>query len=113
MSIETARNATREIVNLISDGKYDGALEMCSVSRLSEKDIEMVIQNYGCRFVRPPVEFDEYVDLVAIVGRSPLAWSIRAPLWTLEEGRSDLTLELTVVDALAGVVIELDDLRVL
>jgi hypothetical protein len=113
MSAETVLTATRNIVNLISDGQYDRALEMCSASRLSEKDMEVVIKNYRRKFVRPPADFDEYVDLVAIVGRSPSAWSVRVPLWTLEEGRSDLTLELTATDASAGVVIELDDLRVL
>jgi len=70
------------------------------------------MQNYGRTFVRPPSNFDEYLDLIAIEGSFPPAWSIRAPLWTVEEGRSDLTLELTIANAPEGMVIELDDLRV-
>jgi hypothetical protein len=113
MLSETILTAMRNIVILISDGEYGRAIAMCSASRLSEKDIEIVIKNYRRKFVRPPADFDEYVDVVALVERSLHAWSIRVPLWTLEEGHSDLTLELTVTDASAGVAIELDDLRVL
>lgn len=113
MSLEIVRTTTRDIVNLISDGHYGQVLQMCSISRLSEKDIETALRNYGRTFVRPAAEFDKCLDLVQVAGRSPTVWSIRAPLWTIEEGRSDLTLELTVTDATSGPVIELDDLRVM
>jgi hypothetical protein len=43
----------------------------------------------------------------------PPTWSVRCDLWTVEEGRSDLSLELTVVAAPLGPTIEVDNLHVL
>lgn len=113
MTIDTVRTATRKVSNLISDGQYAGAVQACSSSRLTDADIAGIIRDYGRTFVRLPLEFSEYLDVVAIESRSRPTWSIRAPLWTLEEGRSDLTLELTVTDEADGPSIELDDLKVI
>ena len=35
------------------------------------------------------------------------------PLWTKEEGRSDLSIEVTVIKETSGFKIELDDIHVL
>ena len=113
MTIDTIQAATLKIANLIADGEYTDALQACSSSRLTEADIAGVIRDYGRTFVSLPADFGDYLDTVEIEGRSRPTWSIRAPLWTLEEGRSDLTLELTVTDEVDGPRIELDDLRVL
>lgn len=113
MTIDIVQTATLQIANLISDGQYAGAVQACSSSRLTDADIAGVIRDYGRTFVQLPADFSEYLDVVAIEGRSRPTWSIRAPLWTLEEGRSDLTLELTVADNIDGPSIELDDLKVM
>ncbi len=39
-------------------------------------------------------------------------WAVAMPLWTKEEGRSDLRIELTIMDA-NPVVVEIDDIHVL
>jgi hypothetical protein len=113
MSFDSIRSTTRKIVDLISDGRYDLAIHACSESRLSEIDVERVLEGYGRKFIRPPVEFDKYFDVVPIEGRSVPSWSVRVPLWTREEGRSDLTLELTISEISENTSVELDDLRVL
>jgi hypothetical protein len=96
LSIEKVHAAVRELVDLISEGRYADALKLCTISRLSEVDISNVIQRYGKTFVPSSADFLQLLDVIAIDASSPQAWSIRAPLWTLEEGRSDLTLELTL-----------------
>ena len=113
MSIETVRSTARKIVDLISVGRYDLALHACSSSRLSKVDIEGVIAGYGRTLAHPPNDFDQYLDAVLIIGRSVPTWSVRVPLWTYEEGRSDLTLELTIAEDPEKPNVELDDLRVL
>ena len=40
-------------------------------------------------------------------------FSVHMPLWTEEEGRSDLTLELTIKMPDKGIEVELDDIHVL
>lgn len=113
MTIDAAHEATLRVANLIADGQYAKAVETCSSSRLTEADMAGVISDYGCTFVRLPANFSDYLDSVLIKGRSRPSWSIRSPLWTVEEGRSDLTLELTVIDGINEVIIELDDLKVM
>lgn len=113
MTIDAVQDATLRIANLIADGQYDRAVQACSRSRLTEVDVAGVISDYGRTFVRLPANFLDYLDSVLVEGRSCPTWSIRAPLWTFEEGRSDLTLELTVVDEVDGPSIELDDLKVM
>lgn len=113
MTSDTVQAATLKIANLIAERQYILVLQMSSRSRLTAADIEKVIDDYGRTFVQLPANFGEYLDAVVIEGRSRPTWSVQVPLWTLEEGRSDLTLELTVTEEIDGPSIELDDLRVL
>ena len=49
----------------------------------------------------------------ATQGVKPPRWSVRMDLWTAEEGRSDLSLELTIIESGRGYTVELDDIHVL
>ena len=54
------------------------------------------------------------IDSIPVQNAQPLAWSVVVPLFTREEGRSDLSLELTVTELQEGSVgIQVDDLHVL
>lgn len=74
------------------------ALEKLSNSiRLSAKEMEIAISEYGEILVIPSDEVFENIDVIEIEGTSPKAWSIRFDFWTEKEGLSDLTLELTMI----------------
>ena len=88
--------AVREVAELIAYGDLAGVVGRCVCSRLSTQDLSRVIREYGRTPAPPPGDAYADLDAVPIRGASPPAWSVRAPLWTVEEGRSDLTLELTV-----------------
>ena len=113
MNIDTVLAATLKIANSIAQHQYASAIQMCDHARMTEDDLKRVIEEYGRTFVQLPTNFGEYVDAVIIEVPPLPAWSVQVPLWTLEEGRSDLTLELTVTERIEGLIIELDDLRVL
>jgi hypothetical protein len=53
------------------------------------------------------------MNAVEVKNAQPKKWSIAMPLWTHEEGRSDLTMEMTIIEKANGFAIELDDLHVL
>jgi len=54
------------------------------------------------------------VDYVRIANATPAAWSVIVPLFSWEEGRSDLSLELTLrADGHGDFAVELDSLHVL
>jgi len=38
----------------------------------------------------------ENLDVIEVEGARPRQWSVNVDLWTVEEGRSDLTLEITL-----------------
>ncbi|HKG95318.1 MAG TPA: hypothetical protein VKA84_25590 [Gemmatimonadaceae bacterium] len=106
--------AVREAVELLARGEY-GALEQRSGGvRLSADELRDAVRAYGRRVVAPPREAAPPLDVVAVAGAEPPEWSVAVPLWTAEEGRSDLTLELTVRAAPGGAyAIELDNVHVL
>lgn len=110
---ECAKIKAIEIVNSIADGDIHSVLGKCEKSRLSILDIEEVLSGYGRTFVHFPSDGEGLIDAVEIINSSPPAWAVRTPLWTIEEARSDLTLELTMAVDGRDVSVELDDLRVL
>ena len=113
MTPELVQTAIREIVSLICAREFEAALQHCAISRLTASDIQAVIDDYGRTPANPPIGAEQFDDVVNVEGRLDPTWSVRTPLWTLEEGRSDLTLELTVTQRADGLSIEIDDLGVL
>lgn len=69
---------------------------------------------YVATLVLPPAWSDAPLDVVEILGTSPRSWAVDVPMWSREEGESDLTLQLTVWEQSGGgFAIEVDDLHVL
>jgi hypothetical protein len=105
--------ALQRLMRSISIGDFHAALAQCAKSRLTEDDLRKVIQEYGRTLITPPSKGDYALDAVPLNNVNVSTWSVRAPLWTQEEGRSDLSLETTITLGSNGVLLELDDLRVL
>lgn len=94
----------------LAKGAYESAVELLHASRLTAADLQDVITQYGRKVVEPQsIE----IDAVAIEGSVGTHWSIYTPIWTSEEGRSDLTLDLTVDLGGNGIRVTLNDLHVL
>jgi hypothetical protein len=51
------------------------------------------------------------MDVIEIEGGNK--WSVVMPLWSEEEGRSDLSIELTIIKYGNNFVFEIDDLHIL
>ncbi len=104
----------RSILAQLAAGDYSELEQRCGGIRLSAKDLARAVADYGRHLVAPPRELDLELDVVAIRNADPPAWSVAVPLRTREEGRSDLTLELTIVSAPPSAFrVELDNLHVL
>ncbi len=114
MSLTFVSTAVRALAGHIVQGEYDDAVARCDASRLTADRLRAIILGYGRTLTAPPADAYDNLDAVPISDPSRRAWSVRVPLWTREEGRSDLTIELTVVlDASGRARVELDDLHVL
>lgn len=112
MALEVLRSTVWEMVDLIARKDYESAVKRCMKSRLTSDDLRIVIHDYARTLMSPPVNAYDSLDAVEVKGAAVPTWSVRAPLWTEEEGRSDLTLELTIAVGPDAPSVELDDLRV-
>jgi hypothetical protein len=90
------------VVELLVNGEYAKIAEMTKNNRLSSGDIQGAILGYGRKLVKPPDEAMRNIDSIEIRGKSPREWSVIFDLWTAEDGRSDLSLEITIYDVDCG-----------
>jgi hypothetical protein len=77
--------------------------------RLSEQEMQTAITGYGRTLLPLPEEAWSLVDLYEQVG----GLALDVPLWTVQEGRSDLTLSLSVKNSMSGYTLTIDDIHVL
>jgi len=113
MSKQSLESVVRTLVNRFAIGDYEDVLNHCSTSRLTADDLRQVIEDYGCTFIEPPPSAYTNLDAVGVRNARKPTWSVRAPLWSKEEGRSDLTLEVTVIQDGDRWDVQLEDLHVL
>ena len=113
MSFDVLQSTAREMVDLLAHGDYELLVQRCAKSRLTSNDLRSVLRDYGRQLVSPPSDAYQDLDAVQVEGAAVPTWSLRAPLWTEDEGRSDMTLELTVALGPGKPTVELDDLLVL
>jgi len=111
--VEPFKGVVQAVVALLVAGEYEELQRMTSGKRLTSTDIAAAVHAYGRRLVDLPLDALDELDVVEIKNAVPSAWSVRVNLWSAEEGRSDLTLELTVKRATRGYNVEVDDLHVL
>jgi hypothetical protein len=101
----------RLIYSLLLNKAYADLASLTGGVRLSARDIEECITEYGCELVAYPENIQ--LDVVGISGSSPKEWSVVAPIYTAEEGISDLSIELSLTESGEAILkSELDNIRV-
>jgi hypothetical protein len=101
------------VLRLLVAGKYADLEMLTHGLRLTAKEMEKAVDDYGRRLMMPPDVGRRPEDVVEVKNAQPRRWSIAVPLWTQEEGCSDLTVEMTIIEQQTGFTIELDDIHVL
>jgi hypothetical protein len=100
------------IIELLVNKQYSEIERITSGTRLPAKEIEAAIRDYGHLLIIPPLSEYNNLDIIAIKSTTP-SWSVRMNLWTQDEGKSDLTIELTIKEKGSTFSVELDDIHVL
>lgn len=95
--------AQRRYAELASDGRG---------GRLTEVELQQAIRQYGRVLVPLPQQAWELVELYPD-SKDGNRFAIDVPLWTAEEGRSDLTLLLVATKHDNRWNVAIDDIRVL
>ena len=89
--------AVRVVVDLLVRGEYETIERMTEGARMSASEIGEAVSEYGRTLVPPDPAWWPLVEITPVaVERAK--FHVAAPLWTLEEGRSDLTLELWLTE---------------
>jgi len=104
--------AIRGVVELLARGEYPAVERLSAGIRLTAQEMAAAINEYGRHLIVPPSAAAAPLDVIPHADGG--GWSVYVPLWTLEEGHSDLTLQLTVrPEPDGGHRVEVDDLHVL
>lgn len=91
--------ATRIIVSLLARADYLAIERITRSRRFNAGQLQAAVDEYGRTLVEPSTGWWEEVTVTPIDAGDRASFHIAAPLWTAEEGRSDLTLELRLVES--------------
>lgn len=90
------RSQVERAYQLLVRRNYSKLIEFAGDSRLTAADIAFAITTYG-RTLQPwPSEQPMPIDAIPIRNSNPPSWSVRIDAFTAEEGRSDLSIEMTI-----------------
>ena len=110
---EQLREPIGRVINLLVECKYPELEALTNGVRLKASDMDRAISEYGRKLVPPPQDAFKLMDVVEIKDAPNPRWLVAMPLWTQEEGRADLTVEITLIRCNKGFQVELDDIHVL
>ncbi len=101
----------RHLHDLLASRKYVELEKISRGRRLTANQLAESVRDYGCSVASPPEDLK--LDVVR-VETTPDTWSVNVPIFTTEEGRSDLTLEVTMTKTDEPFCnVEIDNLHVL
>lgn len=103
------RTKIAAIIDAISAGHFAQALAAADASRVSEAELRNAVADYGRTLVQPATSDWDVMDMTA---SDTEAWSIRAPLSSKEERRSDLEVMLSASLVAGEAYVALDDILV-
>ncbi len=112
-AFDSVEAGVREVIALLAREQYEELERYTHGSRMSAADLARAVQEYGKTIVPSPEPIEDLLDIVEVRGAASPTWSVVVPLYTREEGRSDLTAEFTVVESGEGKVrIAIDNVHV-
>jgi hypothetical protein len=101
-----------DLLVLLADGDYDSIMERCPASRMTREQLQTAVREWPCKIIAPPADYADFQTYERESAAVP-TWAVDADLWTEDEGRSDLTLSMTIAFASIGPVIQIKNLHVL
>ncbi len=101
MNKQKISDTVRHLVGMLVAGDYAGLEAVSRGRRLTAEQLRQAVEEYGRELRMPPESvfetFDEdNLDVYELA--SPRSWAVLVPIWTVEEGRSDLTLDVVLTD---------------
>ena len=101
-----------DLVHQLVTGNFEMLQNDGRAGRVTASELARAIAEYGRTLVDLPDAAWELAVCYQIDGK-PGVFAVDLPLWTREEGRSDLTLQFMLMVTDKGPRLEIDDLHVL
>ena len=80
---------------------------------LKQEHMHQALREYPGSLVMPPGSTIPHLNVIAVTNTRPTRWSVDIPLWTEEEGRSALTLQVTMMESANELMdVEIDNIHV-
>lgn len=110
---ERLKLTVKRVVELLVLGRFDALEKLSKGNRLTANEMREAVMDFPATFVMPVNNVFENLDVIEIGNTNPTEWSVRFDLWT-KEGRSDLSLELTLIKTNSKLFnVEIDSIHVL
>jgi hypothetical protein len=110
---ERFRPALAAVVERLAAGDFAG-LKRDGIDPYPDADLSLWIRNYGSAGATiVPLPEEAWESAGAIPTVRPGEWAIVVDLWTREEGKSDLSMEATVLDSPGGISVVINSIHVL
>ena len=106
------RSIVIDLLVLLADGDYESIMERCGSSGMTSEELRSAVRDNGRKVIAPPADY-ACINTYEREATAVPTWAVEADLWTEEEGRSDLTLSVTIAFEPSGPTIRLDNLHVL
>jgi len=114
MNKNKLNSTVKTITDLLSQKAYWHLEKLSNGISLTAKELKQAVTDYGQTIIILPEQEYEDLDIIEVKDEEPKQWSVNVPVFTEEEGKSDLTLELTFIDTPTDLYkIEIDGLHVL
>jgi hypothetical protein len=98
------RTAVSIAVNLLVKGEYQALENITDGRLLSAELLKRAVEDYPGNLVHPPGSAFDDLDVVEAPDVEPPTFHVVFDLWTEEEGRSDLSLEIVLVEDRPGLL---------
>lgn len=112
---EEMERALQRVMRLLAAKEYDALIASHPRSTISAEELRNEVAQYGRTIIAPPFD-DGYRKQIEVYEKDAAGiamWEVEAPIWTAEEGYSDLTLSVRFILGPEGPEIVLRNLHVL
>jgi hypothetical protein len=114
METTKAARTVERVMRLLAKKDYESLLRFAPLSDVTADELKIAVEEYPAELMFPPVAIESLMDVVEVRDSHPRSWYVGVDLWTKEEGRSDLTLEMHLREAPGDFYsVEIDGLHVL
>lgn len=98
MNEEKLLHTIEMILTLLTESKFVELAELCNGEYIQAEHIEKAVSDYPYKLIYPKSEIINLLDIIEVDNSTPREWSVYCDLWTEEEGKSDLNLQLSIIE---------------